>query len=217
MTIDSVSFAGSLLGEDFSGLVYLSGDAYDTVKITYYPDFVSPIPTFAASAGILATLWVSVSPDVGPGAVPIDSLCIDSLIVDDGPPARYWEQVHATDSSGLGVLLPSFVPGAVILDISLDADDDNDHLLPQDFSLAQNYPNPFNPVTTIEFALPTYSQVRLSVFNVLGQEVAVLIDGFRSAGVHRVEFDAASNPSGIYFYRLEHAGGVETKKMTLLK
>ena len=217
LTVDSVSFVGSLLGSGFSGLVYPTGSIGDSVKITYNPDIVSPIPTLSASSGILATLWISVSPSIGPGSVPIDSVYIDSLISDGGPPARYWEAVHATDTTGLGVLLPGFEPGKVTIDVALDVDDDKSDLLPSDFSLAQNYPNPFNPATTIEFSLPTAGKIRLAVYNVLGQEVAILADGYRPAGVHHVDFEAADKPSGIYFYRLEYAEGVQTKKMTLVK
>jgi hypothetical protein len=89
--------------------------------------------------------------------------------------------------------------------------------LPQEFALAQNYPNPFNPITSIEFSLPQAGHVELKVFNVLGQTVSTLVDGFETAGVHRVEFDAGSLPSGIYFYRISHSEGAQTKKMVLVK
>ncbi len=74
--------------------------------------------------------------------------------------------------------------------------------LPKAFALEQNYPNPFNPATTISYALPQSSRVRLSVFNMLGQEIAVLADGLESAGYRSATFDAGSIPSGVYFYRL---------------
>ncbi|MFH2050028.1 MAG: T9SS type A sorting domain-containing protein, partial [bacterium] len=71
--------------------------------------------------------------------------------------------------------------------------------------------------TIIEFALPEASQVRLEIFNILGQSVEVLVDERLSAGIHQVTYEASNNPSGVYFYRLTHNDGVETKKMTLLK
>lgn len=83
--------------------------------------------------------------------------------------------------------------------------------------LAQNYPNPFNPTTSIRFALSQTEQVRLEVFNTMGQRVAVLVDGSLSAGVHAASFDASGLSSGVYVYRL-HAGSTSvTRTMILLK
>ena len=93
------------------------------------------------------------------------------------------------------------------------------------FSLSQNFPNPFNPVTTIEYELAEAAEVRLVIFNILGQEVARLLDETKRAGVHTITFDASDLSSGIYFYRLKasptsvwRAGDfVRTRKMVLLK
>jgi hypothetical protein len=91
------------------------------------------------------------------------------------------------------------------------------HPIPETFRLEQNYPNPFNPTTTIRFDLPYASQVALTVFNLLGQQVATLVDRKLEAGGHRVEFNAADLPSGVYFYRIEASNFVDTKKMVVLK
>jgi hypothetical protein len=95
--------------------------------------------------------------------------------------------------------------------------------LPQEFSLSQNYPNPFNPTTTINFALPFESKVTLTVFNVLGQRVAVLFDGVKSAGYHDVVLNGSNLASGMYIYTIE-ANSVDgskkfnsVKKMMLMK
>lgn len=88
---------------------------------------------------------------------------------------------------------------------------------PSTFALEQNYPNPFNPSTTIRFSIPVESNVRLNVFNALGQEVAQIINERLKEGYHEVSFDATALTSGIYFYRLESDKFVETKKMILLK
>jgi photosystem II stability/assembly factor-like uncharacterized protein len=74
--------------------------------------------------------------------------------------------------------------------------------LPVGFSLSQNYPNPFNPSTTIRYELPRALQVKLSVYDILGREVSVLVNERREAGVHEVKFDGSSLASGVYFYRL---------------
>ena len=94
--------------------------------------------------------------------------------------------------------------------------------LPSSYTLMQNYPNPFNPSTMIEFTLPTRAKTRLDVFNVLGQKVRTLVDGDLTAGVHHVEWNGRDGSgqmvaSGVYFYRLQTADFVETKKMVLVK
>ncbi len=94
--------------------------------------------------------------------------------------------------------------------------------LPTGFELSQNYPNPFNPETTIEFALPSASTVELTVYNVLGQQVATLVKGECQAGINRVvwngsDSDGRAAASGIYLYRLSAGSTVLTRKMMLLK
>jgi len=89
--------------------------------------------------------------------------------------------------------------------------------LPDEFLLKQNFPNPFNPSTSIEFSLSNASEVTLLIYNLLGEEVAHLIEGKMPGGYNRVTWDASSFPSGIYFYRLRAGEFVQTKKMVLLK
>ena len=86
-----------------------------------------------------------------------------------------------------------------------------------EFALAQNYPNPFNPSTVVGFQLSVAGKARLSVYDVLGREVAVLVDETLSAGSHSVNFDASAFTSGVYLYKLEAGGMVLTKRMTLVK
>jgi predicted extracellular nuclease len=94
-----------------------------------------------------------------------------------------------------------------------------DGVLPITYAMSQNYPNPFNPSTVIEFALPKESYVTLTVYNTLGELVTTLVDGVRSAGYYREEFNASHIPSGLYFYRLNVSSLEKTfvKKMLLLK
>ncbi|MCH7962842.1 MAG: phytase [Bacteroidetes bacterium] len=95
------------------------------------------------------------------------------------------------------------------------------NLAPTDFALHQNYPNPFNPVTTISYSLPVKSQVKIVIYNTLGESVTQLINGEKEAGRYKVKFSATGGattlPSGIYFYRLQSGSFVDTKKMILLK
>jgi hypothetical protein len=86
-----------------------------------------------------------------------------------------------------------------------------------EFNLLQNYPNPFNPMTTIGFALPHRSPLTLTVFDALGQQVAVVADGLFDAGYHEVRFDASRLSSGVYFYRLRATDYLQTRKLVLLR
>jgi len=85
------------------------------------------------------------------------------------------------------------------------------------FALSQNYPNPFNPTTNIDFSIAKSGYVNLTIFNTLGQKVATLVDGNRSAGTYTVRFDAADLPTGWYIYRLQTESNVMARKMLLIK
>ena len=89
--------------------------------------------------------------------------------------------------------------------------------VPHVFSLSQNYPDPFNPTTTINYSLPSDEKVRLAVYDILGNEVGVLVNGEQTAGSHQAAFSGANLASGIYFYKLESSGQTIIKKMILLK
>ncbi len=100
---------------------------------------------------------------------------------------------------------------------------DEDAILPREIVLYQNYPNPFNPVTTIKYSIPANADVEtqnlasLRIYNILGKEIATLVNERKAPGVYSVRFDASNLPSGIYFYRLTAGGKTLTKKMILLK
>jgi uncharacterized lipoprotein YddW (UPF0748 family) len=88
---------------------------------------------------------------------------------------------------------------------------------PKQFQLYQNYPNPFNPITTIVFDLPQAGTPQLVIFDALGRELLALVDEPMAAGRHTVQFDASPLPSGVYYYRLNFAGRILTRRMTILK
>jgi hypothetical protein len=89
--------------------------------------------------------------------------------------------------------------------------------LPSVYSLSQNYPNPFNPTTKISFALPKAGNVRIVVYDLLGREIAVLVNEFKTTGNHSVDFDASNLASGVYLYRMESGTFTDSKKMLLIK
>lgn len=87
----------------------------------------------------------------------------------------------------------------------------------KDFRLHQNYPNPFNPSTTIKYSVPERMNVKLSVFNILGSEVAQLVNGTQNAGEYEVQFDASKLSTGVYLYKIEAGNYKATKKLILMK
>lgn len=90
-------------------------------------------------------------------------------------------------------------------------------LLPEKLTLHQNYPNPFNPTTTIKYTLPSAGAVKITIYNSLGQIVQTLIDAVQQPGIHKINWNAASNSSGMYLYRLQTEQGYRTQTMILLK
>ncbi len=116
--------------------------------------------------------------------------------------------VVSSMNDGLFVLAPSLLG---------DVTSAENEELPAEVTLLGNYPNPFNPETTIRYTLPQAGKVRLAVYDLLGHEVAVLVDGSRPAGHHTVRFDGDALPSGSYVYRLQVGGEVVARTMTLVK
>ena len=89
--------------------------------------------------------------------------------------------------------------------------------VPTEFSLEQNYPNPFNPATRIQYAVASKQYISLEIYDILGNEVAMLVNEQKPPGTYEVEFDGTNLPSGIYFYKIQAGNYVETKKMVLMK
>lgn len=92
-----------------------------------------------------------------------------------------------------------------------------DELLPTEFRLEQNYPNPFNPSTTIRFAVPKTSNVTIKIYDVLGRQVATLVDKEYRAGVYKVVFEASALASDLYIYRIQAEGFTQSRKLMFLK
>jgi hypothetical protein len=212
LTVDSVSFVGTLKPDNITGAGYID-EAHGLLRVSYTPGIFEDPPTFSNAQGILAKIFFRVDEAAQAATVEIDSVNVDSLIAGQ---FHYWQRIEIADASGQLSYLPRYIPGAVIISGQSGVDDILAGL-PTSFGLDQNYPNPFNPTTTISFTLPRAADVKLEVFNVLGQKVVNVLERPMSAGTHQVELDAGNLPSGIYFYRLSHPGGTETKKMVLLK
>src|SRR5690606_26963792 len=107
--------------------------------------------------------------------------------------------------------------GLYFKSFSTSTDREDEGEVPGGYRLAQNFPNPFNPSTRIEFDVPEAGTVRLAVFDLLGREVQVLVDGTLKAGHHAVSFEAPGLPGGVYVYQLQAAGQTVSRKMVLMK
>jgi Secretion system C-terminal sorting domain/CARDB/Carboxypeptidase regulatory-like domain len=128
------------------------------------------------------------------------------------------EGVGGAELTFKAILLDDSRPITVIVQVvSSGTETGSDSDIPEVYALHQNYPNPFNPSTDIRFDLVENQMVRLSVFDLLGREVATLIKEHMAAGTHSVQFEASSLASGIYFYRIEAGAFVDMKKMILIK
>ena len=135
----------------------------------------------------------------------------------DAPPTDHaW---RLTFNSTTGNFVQNFIHNTNFVDIgwtNVTGIEENEQV-PNTFVLNQNYPNPFNPSTTISFNLVEAANVKLNIYDVLGQEVAILLDQKMSSGLHQVEFEASNLNSGTYYYRIESDKYSEVKKMILLK
>lgn len=140
---------------------------------------------------------------------------------------RSSDWVDLSDSIGINVQLEnesltvagltSFSEFALAEQVLITSVDDIANNIPQNFSLRQNYPNPFNPSTTIEYSLPNAVEVRLTVHDILGRQLAMLVNQRQSAGFHSINFNASALASGMYLYRIEAGNFTQTRKLMLVK
>lgn len=217
LSLDSVSFAGSIVPNGFSSQVYHDSYSDGWIISVIPPIGATPPPSISDPEGVLCEAFFTVASPLAPGTYAIDSVNVDSMFSIGGVEMHFWRRMEFITPDAR-TLLPEFEPGQVFVRVTTGVGDDLGPTgLPSDYALAQNYPNPFNPSTVIEYSLPQSGAVSLTVYNVLGQEVSTLVHGRLEAGVHRVTFDASGYPSGIYFYRLVYEGGSVTKKMTFVK
>ena len=135
-------------------------------------------------------------------------------LIGRGDAIGYDQQVLRIETKGRVTLLESAFADEYgnLIDAQIEIEE-----LPNEFDLYQNYPNPFNPATTIRYDLPQNTDVRLDIYNILGQRVYTLVNAPQKAGRYEVRFDASSLASGVYFYRLMTGEFASVKQMTLIK
>jgi len=138
-----------------------------------------------------------------------------------------WTSGTSTGTSALQLSVNDFFGGTstdqmyvddyTVVDLLATAVEDDEVLGPLTFGLEQNYPNPFNPSTNIRYSIETSGHVKLAVYNVIGEEVSVLVNGQVEAGSYEVTFIASNLPSGVYIYKLDTPENIQVKKMVLMK
>ncbi len=190
----------------------LMGDSLEVQPETEYLSYIDPYVT--ENHIVRDTLW---------RVIGNDTLFTRKVFVISG-------ERFCTDKIGLTMIWPDQSEGVNLTGAIIDGvqygtlvDVEETETQPQWFALYQNYPNPFNPTTTIKYTIPaivnveTQNLASLRIYNVLGEEVATLVNEKQSPGKYSVQFDASDLPSDVYFYTLRVGNFVETKKMILLK
>jgi len=180
-----------------------SAIAYDIHSHTFEPIPPQKTKEFAMPSSCAA----SCHRDIENGADPVFNTGVDASLTD-------WTE--ASDIALADKLMEYYGPNGswwqhVVSVEKIDAE------IPANFELSQNYPNPFNPTTTINFAIASESNVKIKVFDAVGQQVAVLVNDFVPAGMYQISWDASKLTSGIYFYSMQADNYLQTKKMILLK
>jgi len=133
--------------------------------------------------------------------VPATGLSVDSI---------YTIKISSVLDSNIYAVSPSF-------SISTTVGVVNTEIIIREFALLQNYPNPFNPTTTIRFSVPSVQQVSIKIYDLLGKEIAMLMNEQKQTGEYSVQFNGDHVPSGMYFCRMQAGSFVSVKKMLLMK
>jgi hypothetical protein len=200
--IDSVSFQYTIATGNFLFKAQVT-DADREGFINVIPQI--PVPTFPAPGGEICRIHFHTTTFATDAYVPVDTFynAIEYKVLD------------ASDAFGR-TIYPGFAAGGIQIRQASPVEDANAGI-PEQFSLGQNFPNPFNPSTQIVFSLERSDHIRLEVYDVAGHCLTTLVEGRYSSGEHVVIWDAGSQPSGVYFYRLTTNSGVLTRKMLLIK
>jgi hypothetical protein len=158
--------------------------------------------------------WITVSPDSGAIAAD-DSLDITITLSAAGLALGEFEAeilISCNDPNNKEIIIPVYIK---VMPTGIEHD--HSSRIPKTYEFYQNYPNPFNPITHIRYGLPNASDVKIVIYNTIGQVIKTLLDKPMPAGYHQVELNSQNLPSGIYFYRIEAGEFQDVKKMILIK
>ena len=190
-----VNYLGIVDSVSFNANQFLGGKLtlhYEEVDSSTVQAMADSVNATIEEIGEYSTVWSFSDVQIDSMA---DELIVDPRILEIQIPERYFIEVASYIATS----------------------NENEQLGLQNYRLDQNYPNPFNPSTSINFNIPTAQNIRLSVFNIVGQEVAVLQDGRLPAGLHSINFSGENLASGTYIYKLKTSEGVLSRTFTLIK
>ncbi len=209
--IEDLTFAGEPAAPlDFDDIIRIYLDPHDGTNASTARRHILPILLNIASERMSQNRVVS-----SDGATASQAISYFADWYNSSP--NDWQLWFYASRVHLGVTLPAGVIPLSTPNVMFKPESGNDALIPDEIVLYQNYPNPFNPNTEIKFSLPQADDVRLEIFNIMGQRVATLVDSRFEAGYHSVLWDAGDAASGVYLYRIKAGEFVDTKKMILLK
>jgi hypothetical protein len=209
-----VDFSGSVRHAEMQAYYAINGT---DVELSLIPSAIDPLAVISGVSGLIATLYISVDEAAVSGNIQINGQLSDDPVDFGGLTIHRFTRPEFSEETGLTTIVPDLEGGLIEVKNSTAVDDFSDGLLPTSMELMQNYPNPFNPATTISFALPERADVRIDVYNMLGQNIAVLAEDSYEAGQYDIVWNASGKPSGVYFYRLNVGNEVLTRKMVLMK
>jgi len=172
------------------------------IKWAFNTVVLDTINLYVYASGVPATLPGSPLVSIGPVTTGSDPANIGSVAIRQGT---------NTPTGVIDGIRVATTYGGLLTNVR------SDELLPGSFALSQNYPNPFNPSTTIRFEIAKATNVSLRVFDMLGREVDVLVDGLKEPGAHSLTWETANRPTGVYYYQLRAGNAIETKQMLLVR
>jgi len=218
--VPNLTYCGAALAKD--GTLVITGAGFNIKAYKPNKPFKPVVDFKADSTHIFTGADVSFSDQSSfqptawqwsfPGGIPTSSTDQNPENIVYNSPGTYEVSLIATNALGSDSLIKScYIEVIEVLFV------DDDGISPEEFILYQNYPNPFNPVTSISWQSPVSGWQSIKIYDVLGNEVATLVNEERPAGRYEAKFNATHLTSGIYFYRLQVGNFIETNKMTLLK
>jgi hypothetical protein len=205
-----------LLYDHFNGNVvvydFATGLTVDNFSLDLQHNLDWPRGNLLAHTG---TYLITIADNVVYAYDPSNGNSISSCTLTSMPASYEWSMAYTNGMFFLTEGTESTWYAWIIDDGAVSVEDNS--ITVSEFSLEQNYPNPFNPSTKIKYQIPKSSFVTLKVYNLLGKEIATLVNAEKPTGIYEIEFNAHDLPSGIYFSKLQAGDFVETKKMVLMK
>lgn len=221
----SITYEGAISQSDRSSITWTTGAAYPGGtfwKFDAAPWFTNEVIMATGTAGTTsATWWTPASPNPCYSYNPATNTWSPKPNLTTPVLGAYLGSVKVGTNAYKLIVASGYTGSAAVTNTQIYTEDftgvNPGTEIPENYSLSQNYPNPFNPVTKIDYAVKLNGYVTMKIYNVLGEEVATLVNDFKAAGNYTVDFNASNLSSGIYFYTIRTGDFTATKKMMLIK